>query len=211
VAPLMSHGANDVMMVHHVVGCEPHHLREPAAHQRESALGDDARLRRAAGARGEQQQVDAALVDRPVGQRGVGVRREGTVEVLGDEHPAGGGAEIEPVEQPHVAGLGHDELAVGVPDVAGQLLPAPRRVDADDDIAGQRRRAQPHRELRDVVEQHAGVRRELRIEGRVEIRGALGARPRVLRPRPRVVLEAQRRMVAVAGPGPDELGDRRHG
>src|SRR5438876_4637388 len=93
-------------------------------------------------------------------------------------------------------------------DVAGELGAAPGRVDADDDGAGDRRRAEPHGELRDVVEQDADV------EGAwapqlLEQGGALGARGHVLGVAPRAVLE-QDRGVLVGGAGADELGDRRH-
>ena len=63
-----------------------------------------------------------------VGERGSSVRGQG-VAVLGRvdvEHAARGDAEVETVEQVRVAAFGHDDLAVGVRDVARQLRTATR-------------------------------------------------------------------------------------
>ena len=86
----------------------------------------------------------------------------------------------------------------------------PGRVDPDDDVAGDRGRAEPERELGHVVEEHAGVARPVGVEGGVEVGGPRRAAARVLGPRPGVVLEAQGDPVAVSRPSVDELGDRRH-
>ena len=70
-----------------------------------------------------------------------------------------GNTEVEAVEERGARLVGHEELAVGEADVAGQLLAASGGVDPDHRGARQRGGAQPQEVLRDVVEQHADVER----------------------------------------------------
>jgi hypothetical protein len=58
-----------------------------------------------------------------------------------------------------VAGVGDDEVAVGVPDVGRQLRAAPGRVDAYDGGPAQRRGADPKDVVRHVLQEHSEVRR----------------------------------------------------
>ncbi len=189
-----------------------HHLDEAAARALEPALRQDARLRRAARARGEQKEVDAPLVDLHVGDGGalVGCEHCGVVGAVDVEDPPVRSAEVEAVEQVRVAAFGDDELAVGVGDVAGELGATACRVDADDDGVGERGRTEPHRELGDVVEEQADVRRRVRVEGRLQARGACRARVEVLAPGVGLVLESDRGAIAVRGAGLDVLGDAGH-
>ena len=114
-------------------------------------------------------------------------------------------AEVEAVEQREELPLGHDELAVGVADVGGELGAAPRRVDAHHRGPRHRARAEPEAQLGHVLEEEADVERP-RPAQRQRERGARRRRGGVLVPRPPFVLEQQRR-VRVAVPAADHLVD----
>ena len=62
------------------------------------------------------------------------------------------------VEQTEMVGVGHNELALGVRDVASEVGPAAGRVDTDNGAARKRSTAEPEAVLRDVVEQYADMR-----------------------------------------------------
>ena len=154
--------------------------------------------RRAARARGEQEEQRVGHRHRDVGDRRARERRErrGVARGLDVEDAIGGHAEVEALEQRAVTRLGDDPLAVRVAHVARELRAAPRRVDPDDHAAGERRRSEPERELWDVLEQHADVERTFRARGEQE-RGALRARGHPLAVAPVVIPEAQRDVVVV--------------
>ncbi len=114
-------------------------------------------------------------------------------------------AEVEAVEQFEVAGLGDDELALGVIDVAFEPFAAARGVDADDRRSAQRGGARPHREVGQVLEQQPDVRRAIDAHRRRTKRpGPSTAHPLVVRPR--LVFEEQSD-VRVAGACPDVVGE----
>ena len=196
--------------VAHVVGTELHHVGQRAADPAEPALRAQARLGSARRARREQQQVQVGVGDLDVRESSASVMLErlgvrGGLDLEGAVRPDAG---VDPIEERRVAPFGHQQLALGVGDVAGQLRAPPGRVDADDDRARDRRRAEPDGELRDVVEQDAHVERA-RPAQLLEQGGALRTRGHVLGVAPRPVLE-QDGGVLVGGAGADELGDRRH-
>ena len=109
-------------------------------------------------------------------------------------------AEVQGLEQAGAGGVGHDALAVGEADVAGQLLPSAGGVDPHHRRPGQGRRAQPEQVLGDVVEQHPHV------EGAGTAQSHRHRRPPFalghhLAPGPCVVAEQQADSVVVAASG----------
>ena len=95
--------------------------------------------------------------------------------------------EVEPVEQRGVVGVGDHELAVGVADVAGELVAATGVVDADDRGAGQRGAEQGEQVVGGVVEQHADVERARSASADASHRAMAVAAGDDLAPGPRVV------------------------
>ena len=85
---------------------------------------------------------------------GRGTRRSSTrrMRSIGD-------VEVEALEEPGARVVGHEELAVGEADVAGQLLAPPGGVDPDHGRPGQGGGSQPEQVLRHVVEQDPDVGR----------------------------------------------------
>ena len=113
------------------------------------------------------------------------------------------------LEQRQVPGLGDDEVAVGVLDVAQQVLVAPRVVEPDDRRPCERRPAQREDVVGRVVEEHADVGASRpaggsTLEEQVREPVALGD---VLGVRPHAVREAQRGTIAplrVVGVRPEQ-------
>ena len=105
-------------------------------------------------------------------------------------------------------GIGDDELACRVVDVAGKLRAAARRVHPDDAGTCQRR----PEDLEDVLghrrQQHADVRRPVRVERRAHPRCPRCGLGDDLPPGPRPVPEDEPDVVVV-GPAPDQGGHRR--
>ena len=98
-----------------------------------------------------------------------------------------------------MAGLGDHEPAVGVLDVAQEVLAPAGVVEADDRRARQRRAAEREEVLGDVVEEHRDMRRPTgRQPIEEEVRPPAGLRD-VLAVGPDPVLEPDRRAVAIAG------------
>ena len=109
-------------------------------------------------------------------------------------------------QRPHGA-VGDDQLAVRVIDVAGELRPPARRVDADDRGPGQTRAQQHEDELRHVLEQHADVERS----GPPQLHEQLGAHLRFLddlAPRPASIF-VEEPVGVVFRPAEDQLGEGR--
>ena len=170
-------------------------------------------LRRAGGARREDQHERVARCDGHIGQRRARVRRDRVgpraVGAVDDEQPVGGdhrlGAGIR--EQRHMRPFGEQQRAVGVLHVTRQLRAPAGRVDADERGAGHRARAQREPELGDVVEQHPDMERCVDGLAVEEERGARRDRVEHFPVRPRRVFEAQRDAVA-ADVGAEQVGDR---
>ena len=89
-------------------------------------------------------------------------------------------AEVQAVQQRRALVVGDDHGAVGGPDVGGQRLAPPGRVDADDGGAGQRGAVQPEEVLGAVGQEHPDVRFGVAEEraGQRAPGGALVRRPR---------------------------------
>ena len=189
--------------------------RTPCAPRpRGAALGHADGLRRARRARREDQEVQRLRVG-PAGARS-GAQRvrssRGASSGRGSRRrrrPAGGRPAI-PRSRPSRSGTwsarGDDEAAVGVADVAGELLAAARRVDADDRGARERRAAEQEEVLGDVLEQDADVER---VRGRAASRSS-AARRRHSTTISRQVHERSSKTqprAVVGGPALDELRD----
>ena len=121
----------------------------------------DRRFGRAGCARGEQQQRSDARVDGRRGQSRPLVRpqRVGVVRRVDDEYAIVGEAEVEPRSIVYEPGLGDDQLAVGIGDVACELGSLAGRVDADHRGATHRAGSQPQAQLGNVLEQESDVER----------------------------------------------------
>ena len=77
-----------------------------------------------------------------------------------------------------MAGLGDQHLDVGVGDVAGQVLPSPGVVEADDARSDESCAADRHHVVGGVVEQHPDVRRPVGSQPRTQHRREPDARLR---------------------------------
>jgi len=111
-----------------------------------------------------------------------------------------------PLHQQPVGGRGHQQLRLGVGQVAGQLLAPVGGVAADDHGAGQGGPAHPEHELRHVVHEQRHVERARATE-REQEGGALGLGPDDLGVGPGAVGEGQADPV-VALTVADQLLDR---
>ena len=109
-------------------------------------------------------------------------------------------AEIGIADQGQACPIGHDQLAVGQADVAGDLLDRTRRVDADDRRTGERRGSDPEEVLGHVLEAHPDVERARAPHALRQV-GPPGTRLDHLAPRPALVGEQQTR-VRVTGARP---------
>ena len=195
VAVEQRHGA-----VHDVIGGEP----EPGGRPGHPPLGDPHGFGGAGRAGGEQQQGQIvggrADTGRVIGADG----RRGVVDI---DHP--GRTQVEAGQQRCVLGIGHDDRAVGVGDVAGQFVAPSGGIEADQDRARQDGRPQGEEKPGDVVEQHSHMGRppggEAPQPGRPG--GHLGHH---LGPRPGLPFEHQTG-AGIPGPGQDGLGRRGEG
>ena len=100
--------------------------------------------------------------------------------------------EVEAVEECTAGTVGHEQLAVGESDVAGELLAASGGVDPYDGGPGERGATQPQEVLRDVVEKDPDVERAGLSQRRGEV-GSATALAHHLSPRPGLVVEVQAR------------------
>jgi hypothetical protein len=116
--------------------------------------------------------------------------------------------DVEAVEQRRQRVLRDDELAVGVADVAGQLLAPPSGVDADDAGAAQRSGTEEEHVLGDVLEQHADVDGTVDPQRLEHLRSRRGRSHDGI-PGPRLVLVPQPD-VRVAQGSDEQLGDGVH-
>ena len=209
------------------------HLGDDPPDASQPSLRAPARLRRPRRARREQQVAEALRGD-PAGRRvrrvdATELRQRGfTGRVVDDDHPvasgrrgAEGAAECPAVDQRELRGRRHEQLALRVGQVAGQLVAAVRRVPTDDDRAGQRGGLQPEDVFRDVVEQHrhverprpapigqpGGADRGLGDDLGVRVRAVGGRQPRPADRRPGAG-PARRRSLARASPERSRLGPR---
>ena len=97
------------------------------------------------------------------------------------------GPEIEPLDERQMRNVCDQQLALGVRDVAGELVAAVIRVPPDHDVAPEGGSSEPEAELGHVVEQDADVR-GARAQ---QLRGEPGADPRFGRPRPPTTMKGR--------------------
>ena len=200
-----------------VVGADVEHHRHPVPGGEQPPLGAAHRLGRGRGPRGEQQHPQRLHVGLEPGV--AGPRRptlEGGVERLA--HGAGGVVAVGEAlrheqaaregelaghrgQQLLVAGLGDEQLDVGVADVGQQVLVASRVVEAHDGRTGQGGAAQAEHVLGGVVEQHGHVRRPGRVEPIEEQGRVAGHLAEDLGVGPDAIAEAQRRSGREGGVG----------
>ena len=126
----------------------------------------------------------------------------------GQQRP-GVDAEVEPPQQVGAAAVGHEELAVGVAHVVGELFASAGGVDADHRRARERGSADPVQVLGDVLQQDTDVERS-RTAGVGEERGPGGGFGDERAVGDRLVLEEDRGVVVI-GAGSDQVAEsRRH-
>ena len=166
-----------------VFGCQRVHLGHNGPDAGQPALAAQAGLGRAGGTRGEEEVAERLWGHRSIGHLlGVGrrVRLERALRLVGVEHQhtlvgmahlAQCIADAGTFHQGQVGGVGDQELAFGVGQVARQLVAAVRGVGAHHHGADQRGRLEPEDELWDVVEQEGDV------EGAVQAAGLQPGRP----------------------------------
>ena len=199
------------------------HRGHPLARREQPALRAAHRLRRRRGARREQQRPqDIRLALRPRAMRPELVARprplpgalERIVQRLTHRHgrivgvgearrrrgcrPAGPDPSSDGLEQRLVAGLGDQELHVGVRDVASEVLVAPGVVQPDQRRSHEPRTTQREHVVRGVVEEHGDVGRAIGVEpGAVQRGESLGFEQK-LSVRPHLVAETKRGAAGVA-------------
>ena len=120
-------------------------------------------------------------------------------EALGDEDAARAGpTPRRPLEQRLVAGLGDQELHVGVRDVASQVFAAPSVVQPHQRRPHQSRAAQREHVVRGVVEEHGDMGRAIGVEPGAVQRGEPLGFDEKLFVSPHLVAETKRRAILAA-------------
>ena len=205
-----------------VVRRELVHLGDDPADAGQSALAAEAGLRGPRGTGREQEQAEALLGHahrRLVGQGSPGhagqkgrvrrssPRRRVTGRVVDHQDAVGRERRPEVVafDELPVGGVGHEQLALRVGQVAGELVAPVGGIAPDDDGPGQGGAPHPEDVLRHVVHEQGDVERP-RLPERQQQRGPLGLGPDDLGVGPRAVGERQSD-AGVALPVADELVD----
>ena len=201
----------------HVAGVERQDHQHRSGHEIQSLVTGDDRFRSATGARGEQQQkrrprIDGALVGRGQRRASMSDHRVGVLGRVGVENETVRITKVEPVEETDLTRFADHDLTGRVLDVASQLGPATRGIDAHHHRAGHGRHTEPHRELGGVVHENSDVgwsaRGTTRHVGPPPC-GALGHQRAPFAPRKSLIFEEDRRAFVVRT-STHMIGERRN-